>query len=155
FSKANKEDPTLAIALREREDLLGLKSYKGLAEVRLPLSKILTSAMRPIAGAMQHQDQVAAMMMPGLNPVMMMLSGAAIIVWFLVMGRSPVRRNYLRAYVDSQPSQFLIMLMWVIPGGAWILTGRLRTAFFILSILILLCMPIVAWPARFFILEPS
>lgn len=153
---ASSTDRLRTEELTSREEQLGESARKALAEVNLPLSIILKSALLPLAGGRRNQDYISKAIMQGLSPTDIMLVGATLILWFLFARQPRARSRYLPYYGQYKTPRLIILLFKIIPGGALILSGRSGWALVVLSFMMFMILPLIAWPAdNLFILEAS
>lgn len=145
---ASRADAALTQVLSERERLLGDDSKKAMAEISLPLRKVLRSALVPVGSGASDIDSIIKLLMPGTNPVVMMGIGSALILWALMVGRNVKRARFISCYESFKHSHLVVCFFRCIPGGSWVLSGEPFKAVFIVSLLIFMCMPLVLWPKQ-------
>ena len=146
FEQANALDPELAGTLQKQEEKIGFSHPASLAQLPVPLTYIVRSALSPMEGAAMLADRRIGRLMPGLQIMQVCLIGSGILVLFLLsLGRSAKLPRAIY-YSNYRHSQLLYGVLRLIPGGASVLNGRPLRAALIISTLFLMLIPIVKWP---------
>ena len=145
--EAYKANRPLVTELRAREERLGLLSGKALAEIQLPIQYALTSAFIPLDGVRSTVDDVGFALMPGLNPLWILLPGCALVALFLVRGGTEAVRRMTVYYSGYRCPLLVKGFVRIFPGGGFVLGGRPGLAWCLTSFSILLCLPLIGWPA--------
>ena len=145
FRKALDKDSAYTKELRDREELLGEASNKAVAEINLPASSIVTSALIPFEGSEKAHKKMATTLMLGMSPLLIIVTGIILIALFFALKDRKHARTYLY-FRDYQPSRALLALLTVLPGGSWIIAGRPGRGFLALSLFIFFLLPVLQWP---------
>ena len=145
YQKGRDKDAVMTDILQRREDVLESEDKKLVAELRLPLNLILSSATEPQDGVKQRADLVASAMMPGVPLGGLLILGTLLLLASLrVADTKPIRGvGYFEKY---QTSRIVTNAIRITPGGAGVILGRPLWTVGVLSVSIFLTMPLVRWP---------
>ena len=147
FERALKQNPGLIQALSKQEELLGIRSPYSFAEVSLPMQFVLKSALVPNIAASIRSDQIISSLMRGMTAPWLLLAGGLLILLFFLRNKSGRRISRAQGYYSSyRTPESVKLLTKLVPGGAWILNGKVGWSFLILASFLFLAAPIVGWP---------
>ncbi len=146
FDRAQKINRELVLELRDREARFGIRNPHAIAVVKLPFKWVVHSALSANAAAGERADQILAVLGKGLNSPLLAGLGALLIVLFFLRSERVGKRRIQNYFVDYEPSAALIVLIKLIPGGAWIIGGNPGVGFATLATLLLCAMPLFGWP---------
>lgn len=151
---AQRKDRELLNLFRSREELLGQGNRKAVLSIALPFTNLLGAALKPNSEAFKRIDQVSSALMPGSDPIFIMMLGGLILLRFMFKGKQRKGFKFLAYYPDYRASNLLLTLMRATPGGIWLLVNKPAWSFVVISALTLLIMPLLGWPnSDMFIIE--
>lgn len=146
FTAANAKDPLLVAELQARENRMMNQSRLGLGEIKLPLLRVLESALLPIAGSHVEQQKLFKVLNVGSSPIGLAAVGVVMILWFLLIGSERKRSKFSSLFASYRPPHFLRLFFRVFPGAPWIARERALMAVVWLTLLFGALSPLVGWP---------
>ncbi len=138
-------DPELAERIQDLERRHGMQAPLAVAEMQLPFSVLVNSALIAIPGLFERFGIVSGVLIPGATPITLAILG---MVWMVIpFLRKPLKRkHYTTYYLRYQPALVVRVLLFFIPGALWVCSDKAVRAFVATSIMALLFFPLVGWP---------
>lgn len=146
FKKASQIDPELARVFRDRENAFGIRSNHALAEIRLPIRKIIISALKPIEGSYDQQIKLSNIIAPLLSPPKLSILGLILIIAYFFIDPSHKSKRKIVYFDNFKRSGLIVAALRVFPGGAWIVSGQILAGFTIITLITLFSLPLLSWP---------
>lgn len=143
YTLALNSAPKLVEELKEREETVG---DKYLAEINLPPLKVVSSALMPVQDVPLSLNAKLNSLMYATTPFRMTLLGAALIVGFFTIGINNKRIRFHAYYNKFTTPGLVTVIFKLIPGGSYVIAGRVVTGFLILLCFIILSLPMLGWP---------
>jgi hypothetical protein len=121
-------------------------AHRGVVPMLLPWRTLTPWLISPVYSNERKEDVIAQQLFRGANPVVLMVLGFSVaLMYFLArtQGSELVTRVAQGRYVHPRIVKILFRL---IPGGAWVIAGRVVRGWALLTICIFALFPLVYWP---------
>ena len=133
--------------LREREDALGVQGNQALANISLPFTNVIMSGFQPFTVVQTKLTELSRTLLMGPSIATMLICGAILMVLFLFVETDRPRWRTSSLFKGYTLPDRISVLLRLVPGGAWVLSGKPLVGLFILTSVLLMWMPVVAWPS--------
>ncbi len=146
--KARGRDRAFVRELQEREASVGMKDASATAELPLPFDLLYQSALTPVPGVSLLYEKKAASLFQGVSPQALGILGVVLCIVFFFVSAERQARRFQLYYTEYALPASLVVILKLIPGGAWVWAKRPLWAVLILSLVFIALLPLLHWPSE-------